>query len=324
MAYAIDIIEDSFNKTKKLLFPIRKSFWLKMGFVSLFSGRAGSGSYSSGYNSNQIESFPEDVKSTIGEINNNFLFNLKKYGYFIGIFISLVLLIVLFFSYIFSIFKFMFIQGVLEKKINIKRSFNKNKKLGASLFVFRIYLGLISIGLMLLIFSPLIFAFLNGALQFFNYLLLIPMLFSFFILIFIVRIVNFIVMNFLVIIMYNKDVSIRSSWNHFKKITSEKKVEIFLFWIMKIVLGIVGGIAIAIIVIGFLIAFGIIGAILAFIFYFMYAASNSYLILGTGIVFGVILFLFFIYAVAVVSLPVDVFFQYYSINMIKKLEKGKN
>ena len=51
MAYAADIINDTFDKTKQLFFPIKLKYWLRMGLVSFFSGSSSGGSgsnYSSG------------------------------------------------------------------------------------------------------------------------------------------------------------------------------------------------------------------------------------------------------------------------------------
>ena len=51
MAYAIDILNNTFNKTKEQFFPIKIKYWLRMGFISMFGGRSrGGGSGNSGYN----------------------------------------------------------------------------------------------------------------------------------------------------------------------------------------------------------------------------------------------------------------------------------
>ena len=51
-------------------------------------------------------------------------------------------------------------------------------------------------------------------------------------------IIWFIVNEFLVLVMFFKNKPIKYAWSYFKKIASKKKWEIFIYWIMKILLGI--------------------------------------------------------------------------------------
>jgi hypothetical protein len=324
MAYAIDIINNTFELTKKLLFPIKKKYWFKMGLVSLLSSKNSFGGNSgSGFNRSDL---PEDLSSiNISEINSKALDALKKYGIFIGIGISLLFLIGLFFSYITSIFTFIFIDGVVNKKIEIKKSLKKTKSIGTSLFLFKLILGLLNLAIIITIFSPLILSFLNNNLKQFKFLLLIPMTLIFILVQIFFGIVNFLVYDFLVLIMFYKNKPVKPAWKYFKKIASKKKLEIFLYWLMKIVLGIGAGIFSVFVVLFLMLGFLIIAAIIFGIGFLIYILVKSLLLflIVLGVIMGIILFFAFIYFAAVFTLPVKVFFQYYAILMIEKLEKGK-
>ena len=103
-------------------------------------------------------------RELISRANSKALDWLSEYGLIIGIIFSALMFIGLIYSYINSVFIFMFIDGVVNKKISIRKSFSKNNPLGVSLFFFRIVFGLINTLISLLIFSPIIIAFFTTAL----------------------------------------------------------------------------------------------------------------------------------------------------------------
>ncbi|MBN2421686.1 hypothetical protein JXB41_00545 [Candidatus Woesearchaeota archaeon] len=327
MAYAIDIINDCFKKTKQLLFPIKKEYWLKMALVSLFS----SNNYSPGNNISQninSSDFPKgsiNIREWIAKLNSNALDFLVNYGLAVGLVFSFFLFFGLILSYLNAVFNFIFIDGVVNKTIKIRKSFSKNKALGASLFFFRIIFSLINFAVFIAIFSPIILAFFSNRLAEFNYWLLIPMVFVFFIIVFIIGIIYFIVNEFLILIMFFNNKSVKYAWVYFKKIAFKKKLQIVLYWFMKIVLGVGAAIISVFLVFFLLILFAIVVLLLLGIGYLIYILIKALLVplIIIGVILAIILFFAFIYTSSLVTLPIRVFFQYYAILMLEKLEKGK-
>jgi hypothetical protein len=327
MAYAGDIITDSFNRTKELFFPIRKEYWLKMGFVNLFAGNSGyggnSGSSSSGRNSelNNI-----DLKQAISQFNSEALKFLAQYGYIVGIGIFLLYLISLLFTYISSVLTFVFMDGLVNKEIKVRKSFIENKLLGSQLFFLRLVLGIISMAAFVIIMLPLISAFFSGTLAQFNFWLLIPMIIGFVLFCIIIGIFLFFVNDFVVPIMYLKKYPFKSAWDHFITISKNNKLEIFLYWLIKLGLSIGSGIISLLVMLILLIPIFLVAlpfVALGFLAYFASKAIGSDVFwIAVAVILAVIFICLMIYSLAVIFVPVSAFFTIFSIEMVKKLELG--
>ena len=326
MAYAIDILNDTFNKTKEQFFPIKVKYWLRMGFISMFGGRRTSSSSggNSGYNSSGKDFPGMNFSEIVTKVNTEGLNYFSQYGLITGIGIFVLYLISLFFTYINSVFMFMFMEGLFNKDIRIKKSFKDNNKLGVSLFSFRFILGIISLIVTLLIFSPLLQAFVSNTLVNFNYWLLIPMFITWILFLIVIGILMFLVYDFVVPIMYLKKFAFSPAWKHFLQIASKKKLEIFLYWLIKI------GLSLASVIVSFLIVIPLLFVILLLAIPFVLLGLGIYFLfnfiageLGAIIsvsVFGVMCFFLFIYLFSVVFVPIPAFFRMYSIEMVKKLD----
>ncbi|MEK6917223.1 MAG: hypothetical protein AABW92_05780 [Nanoarchaeota archaeon] len=113
MGEAINTLEQSFDKTKKLFFPIRKEYWLRMGLISLFGGGA-----RHSFSGNNL-SLPENPDFNIVDF-------ISQYGTLIGVLFFFFFFLSLFFTYVGSVFTFMFIEGIVNKNIKIRKSFKQN------------------------------------------------------------------------------------------------------------------------------------------------------------------------------------------------------
>jgi len=133
----------------------------------------------------------------------------------------------------------------------------------------------------------------------------------------------FFVYEFVIPIMYLKKLTFGSAWNYFVKILSKNKLQVVIYWFMKLVLSIGAGIISLIVMLPLL----IILIPLIVIGVLMYLASNAVAGMIPAIVitsvFGFFGLLFFIYLCAVIFVPLPAFFRMYSIEMVKRLE-GKN
>ncbi|MEM3374670.1 MAG: hypothetical protein QXE31_05640 [Candidatus Woesearchaeota archaeon] len=323
MVYAADILNECIAKTKELFFPIRKAYWIKMTIANLLAGNSNYMNFNSFSNISSPNttktSYNLSFNQAISQINTEALNFVSKYGNLVGIFFLVIYIFILFLQYISSMFTFVFLDGIVKKELKIKNAIKETEKQKNSLFLFRFYFGLINLLITLLILSPVIYYFFTNNLSNFNLALLIPILMLFIIFFIFVNIILFIVDDFLVPIMYLKKYTINDAFNYFKKIAQNNKLEIFMYWLIKIGLSI----AVAFIYIFIFISILLFSILLAIIGYFAYQIllrfhiriSDTILIL---LILFLLLFLFFIFAI--ITTPLATFFKIYSIEMVKKLE----
>jgi len=325
MVYAADILSGSFEKTKNLFFPIRPGYWIRMGFISIFgSNFGGGGSSNSRYNSSSGD-FPSamNITETISQFNTQALDFFSKYGTIVAIVLMVFYLISLFFTYISSVFKFMFIEGLVKKDIRIIESFKVNKSKGLSLFFYRLIFGLITLALFSLIFLPILLAFFSNELVNFNLWLLIPMFLLILLFSLIVGIFWFLVYDFVVPIMYLKKQAFSRSWHHFIKIARKNKLEIFLYLLIKIGFSIASAFISLLLMLPMLLILGILVLIVVLIYFSTNALLGATVALILTIILGSFLFIFWIFLLVVVFVPIPAFFRMYSIEMVKKLDSVK-
>jgi hypothetical protein len=322
MAIAADILNETFQKTKQQFFPIKAKYWLRMGIVSLFTGR-GSSSYNGSSGSSGRDYPNMNFNEVISKFNTEALAFLSQYGFIVGLGFVFLYAISLFFSYIASVLNFVWIEGVLDKNFKILNSFKKNNKIGVSFFFLKFILGLIGLILMLLIFSPLILSFFNNNLVNFNWWLLIPMFLALIFVGFIMGIFWFLVYDFVLPVMYMKQWPFLPAWKYFVKIGRKKKMEIFLYWLIKLGLGMAVAFASLLILILPLI---LVMALVIGVGVALYLLMNSIAGMTTAIIVtGIIMFFIMIFLsllLAVVFVPIPAFFTRYSIEMDKKLESA--
>ncbi|MBN2367647.1 hypothetical protein JXC34_01415 [Candidatus Woesearchaeota archaeon] len=322
MAYAIDIISDSFRKTKELFFPIRLSYWLRMGIANLFGGRSPGGGGGNGGGSSSYKKQVGDLslREMVTTFNQGALEFLSNYGVFLSLGVFFLYLIGLFFTYIGSVFTFVFIEGIVKKDLKLRKSFVENNSRGMSLFWLRFVVGLISFFIFLVVVSPALFYFFTNSLASFNFLWLMVMVPSFIVYALVFGIFWFLVYDFIVPIMYFKKYAFSSSWKYFVKIASKKKLEIFLYWLMRLVLGIGSGIVIFLLMIPMILVL-VLFILLGVGIYLAVSLLSSVLAVILVSLYGTAVLALFIYAICVLTAPISAFFRVYSIEMLKKLEK---
>jgi hypothetical protein len=197
------------------------------------------------------------------------------------------------------------------------------------LFALKFIYGIIFFLVSILIFSPVIVSFFTNSLNVFNYWLLIPIFLVWILVIFLFSIFWFLVNEFVVPIMYSKKYAFNSAWKYFIKISKNKKMELFMYWLIKIVLTIGMGIVVLILIIPAL----LIGLLLVL----------PLLLLTMGIYFGIrsftpellvtfiismwafMIILVLVYIMSVIFVPMSAFMRIYSLEMVKKLDtKNEN
>ncbi|MGM5482220.1 MAG: DUF7544 domain-containing protein [Nanobdellota archaeon] len=312
MAIATEIIDDSLNKIKKRLFPLNKE-WFKLGLVSLLSA-----SGSNGGNVSNITNFGDFSKIT-HFLKNNFAFILAGGG--------VLALIGLLWKVVSFTFTFIFIDSVVTGKTIIKKGFSKhiNKALSVFLLSFAIgFANLLVVGIVSLpVLIPLIKNIDNLSLQNFSIAYLIFFVIFFIIDIIIFLLINWFIKNIIIYDMYRKNKSLLDSIKRSLYLLRNNPLEVFVFFLMKIVLGIVGGLIVVFAFLVLLIPFGLVGLAIGLLFVFGLFGGGvaNLLLIIPAIITGLVYLLLFSYTLNVVILPVNAFFISYTYNFVNVLSK---
>ena len=149
------------------------------------------------------------------------------------------------------------------------------------------------------------------------YLILFIMLFV--VMIIFLGLIHFVVNNMVAVDMYYRNIKFTAAWKQVIKLVKKELKEVFIYFLMKIVLGIAGGILALILILPLM--------VIMFAFFFMVGivgAFSQFLALPTTlivifVVIGFIGLLIFGYIAAVITLPIDVFFINYMLLFFNKL-----
>jgi len=308
---AFDLISPSINRTKKRIFPFNLAQWIRLAFIAILAGGSSSGgNYGSYSGQNNDFSGKENVSGNI----RNFL---KTNGLLIGILTGVLVLVCSIIGYIKSVFSFIFIESVLGKEA--KFNFRKNSSKGLSFFLFKFAFCLISLLLLLALAYPYISAFMNG----YSLLSVGAAYISFsivaaFFIIFAVIIFNLFLIDFVVPLMYAKNVPASYAFTSVWAIIRKNKKETFVYWLARLVMNLAVGIMGLLMIIALLIAFAIVGLVIFLLGLLLYVLLGKAMIV-LGIIFLVLYILLFIFVVIVLVMPFEVYLRYFSLSNFEKL-----
>jgi hypothetical protein len=309
---AFEFVEPAIDKTRKLLFPIKLKYWFKLGFVSLLSAgnRFGSGSnFSFPSSSNKDSSITGNAISNLTDKINWTL---------VGVLAALFVVIGLIFTFIQSVFSFIFIDALVKKDYQIKKSWAQHKSKGISFFWLRLVMGLICLAVVVLIFLPAIIQIAQvGFKEFFSSASLLHLILTFLpsliflgLWIIIYSVFMTFVTDFALPESYKNSVGVWEAAKRTFRNLNNQKVEGLVYVLAKIVLGIavaiISVIALVILLIPVLIVAGIIALITVLPAYFISKTAA----IVVAIVIGIPYFLFALYVFIVAILPLTVFLRY--------------
>ncbi|MFH0860975.1 MAG: hypothetical protein V1921_07225 [Candidatus Altiarchaeota archaeon] len=321
---ALELIEPAVKKTKDLLlkdFQIR--FWLRMGLVVFLMT-----SLDSGLNvSRSLSSEELDARFS------GLAFPL------IILFVVTIICVALIFGIVSSIASFVFLESVMSGRVSIREGFKKHFRRGLSLFAFRLLIGIAVVVVVVLLAIPVILLSSHGLGTGFLILLayLVPAFGVFIAVITVAALVDSFTTDFVIVFMLEKGDGIIASWKRLTAVIRAERMQFLVYVIVKLVLKIVAGILSLIVSLIILLAAAIIlGVPLLVIGMLLYKFSGfnimalkaAGLIILPVILLGVIIALAIIwllaYAIIVVTLPLPVFFRYYSLMFIEKSARQKN
>lgn len=308
---AVDAITPAFEHTKQQLFrPFRLGQWTRLAIVGLLAGELGS----SGLNRSN---FSPTRHGGFGGLDLGVVIGL------IGVIVVAALVLGIIFMYISSVMRFILFDSVLTKQCHIRAGWIHRQGPGLRYFLWQLgYLLVVLAAMAVLVGIPLGFAFAAGWLNHPSAHMLPLVLGG--ILLFFVLLIFFVVMAVIVVLtkdfvvpqMALEEIGAVEGWRRLWPIIGAEKGRFAGYIGMKIVMAIAAGImvGIAALILGLFIAIPTVGLSLLAILTGQSAGLswNAYTI-TLAIVVGSILLLVFLYLVALISVPVIVFFPAYSI-----------
>lgn len=355
-----EIIEASIEWTTTVLFrPFKPKKWLILGFIALIAGyMTGSSSNFGGSQGRErtknaeaqvlsqvrlsglpgqrtVESSPANI---IKQILNKALPQIKN-PLAITIILAVIILIILvavpIMIWLSSRFAFIFLEDVIKNDASIKIPFKRNRKMGNSLFLFK--LGLMAIFFVL--FGVLIFMCINALIRIgvfdkpaavgFKQIFLscLPYALSLLLTFIVFAIAVFIINNFVLVVMFKDKTKIMQTWPMVFAMINANKSTVIKYLFITIGLTICCNIIYAFLFFACLVGLLLPAGISTAAFYFIYLIVP----LGLRFLYFIILFiivipalLFLFYCLICLYLPFAVFFRTFSIKFIGRLSQDYN
>lgn len=317
---AFELISPALSKTKERIFPFNFKEWFKLGIAATISGNL-SGNFNISNFGNIGENWDkENVSSNITGAASR----LRENAAPIGGLIAVIFVLFTIWSYISNVFKFIFIESVLEKKT--KYNFRKNMSKGTSLFLFNFVITISVLIVLAIIFLPFIKTWLNGD-SIIDSLGWGSIILSILLTIIFVGIIGFLLLfvkDFVTAYMYFNNIGAYPSWKQVWKIISKNKVETLVYWVARLTISLVNAIIGLLILFVALVVFLIIGGVIALIGYLIYLVIGAgSLLIGIGIILAIGLIIILILTIITVAMPIAVFTKYFSLLNFEKLTKIK-
>ncbi|MDX1747968.1 MAG: hypothetical protein R3324_18710, partial [Halobacteriales archaeon] len=263
--YALEDLDDALDATRAFLWPIDRSRWIKLALVAFFVGGPGANVNTFQYN------VPSDGGSPSGGIPP-----LQDIGpriwLVVGAVVAALLLIALVFALVGSIMEFVLVESLRRETVSVREYWGKRWRQGVRLFGFRLVVGLVVLGsvavLAALFLLPVavrtgaIGGVPSGGFSILAFLLLLPVVV---VLAILVGLINGFTTVFVVPIMVLEDCGVLAGWRRLWPTIVADPWQYLAYAVVGFVLGIAGGVLVALVVgvtaLVLLIPFGILGAI---------------------------------------------------------------
>jgi hypothetical protein len=314
---AVDAITPAFEHTKKQLFqPFRLGQWTRLALVGLLAGELGSSGGCNTHNFN-LNQHPGATHPGWSGIEPGLLFGLIAVLVIAGLVVGIV------FMYISSVMRFILFDSVMAKECHIREGWNRRQGPGLRYFLWKLLYLLVTLaGVAVLVGIPAAFAFTAGWFkepkEHMAPLVLggILLFFALLIFVFVLALIFVLTKDFVVPQMALEDIGVMEGWRRLWSMIKAEKGGYAAYIGMKIVMAIGAGIVVGIatVILGFIIAIPTVGlSILAVITGKSAGLTWNAYTITVAVVVGCVLLAFFLYVIALISVPVIVFFPAYSI-----------
>ncbi len=318
---AVDTISLAVEHTKKQLFqPFRFWQWTRLAVVGLLAGELGSGG---GFNRSNF-TLPRNTGASAHSLFPGLAgINLGLLAALIAVLVIAALAFGIVLMYISSVMRFVLFDSVMAKQCHIRLGWNRRQGAGWRYFLWQLFYLLATFGgVVVLVGIPAAFAFGAGWLRepkehmlplVLVGILLFFALFFFFV---IMAIIFVLTKDFVVPQMALEDIGVMEGWRRLWPMIKAEKGGYAVYIGMKIVMAIGAGIVVGIatLILGLFLAIPTLGLSILAVLTGKSAGLtwNAYTI-TLAVVVGSVLLAIFIYMIALISVPVVVFFPAYSI-----------
>ncbi|VUT27686.1 MAG: hypothetical protein SYNGOMJ08_00236 [Candidatus Syntrophoarchaeum sp. GoM_oil] len=318
---AWDVITDAMTKTRQMLFePFDLTKWVKLAIILFFigSGSLNFGSSSSSSNFGNFDSSQTDVPpdAFIEEAVSEGSVFVHQYLWYIVLAVLAILLLIALFSYISNVMQFAFVESVVKNQVTLKAYIRNNLGNGLRLFILNWALGILFLAALILSLLPAFSAIMEGD---FSVLFFGSLLMSFFVTMFGSIIFSLIgsFINLAIPVMLYEHVGIINALSKVISTAVHSIPQVLVYWIIRIVLGIIIGIATAIIGLIVVLITGVILLLLGIVVYLIltllgFGFPNIVVLVVLGLLF-VVSMLVLIFLVTLATVPLPVFMKYHAL-----------
>jgi len=310
--HAVEALNKALGKTHELLLKkFNLSFWLKLALITfLLSG---------GLNLNLPGSFSDSDKNPD--------IDFSRYLPLIVMAIAVLLIIGMVFAFIGAVAQFMFIDALVDSGVELIKGFKKNMALGFNLFLFNLGLGILAFIVVLITFIPamlLLFKGAQGASIIVLILAIIAAVIVFICFVIVLNLVGVLNNDFAIVILRQEKRGMLNAWRRLISLIKRDVKQVIVYLVLKIALaimaGVIGFVVFIVLFIAYLIAMFVLGLFLGIIAYATGFSLESLAIWAIILVIAVIGFILMSYVYAVILLPFYVFFRYYSLHFLQRME----
>jgi hypothetical protein len=347
--HAVEALDEAVDRTKKLLLPLRPELWLKLALVVLLAnglggggGGGGGGSGSDSSSTSRGSTFGAGYASLIGDVSAAADFHgiLAQAGGGVDSFIEdslstttglimlacaigAILVLFLAFQYLSAVFRFVYVRSLTQGDVKIVEYFKKESGKGFSLFIFETVLLAVLV-------AVIVAAIVGGAAAFGGagsgfagvFLVVVAVAIFIFVLLAIILFMVF-VNDFAVPVMYARGCGIIDGIGEAFSILSANFWQFVVFLLLSVALGVVSFIVIFVVSLVFLIVELPLGVAMVLGMAYLEQATMTpalMMMVVAGFIALFIIQLVIKYLITLVTLPISVFFRYYSLVFLKRVD----
>lgn len=312
--FALDDLDDALDATRAFLWPFDRTTWAKLALVVVFLGGAGVNANVFQWNlgNNGGTGFPMDpIDPGLG----------AAIALWVAAIVLVLLAVGLAVAVVSAIMEFVFVESLRSETVSIREYWGRYWRKGLRLFGFRLLLGVLVVGSVLLLAAPLILtAISDGVPEGPAVAVLVGFLPFVILLAIFVAVVDGFTTLFVVPVMLTKDVGIVDGWrrlwptitHHWTQYLAFAVAWFFLTLFAGILVGILTAVAAVLLLVLFGVFFGIGAAILI--------SGSEAIGLAVLVLVGIVYVLSIVLASAVIQVPVQTYLRYYVLLVLGDIE----
>lgn len=318
--YALENIDDAVDVTRTFLRAIDRTTWVKLAFVVLFIGGPGANLTSFQFNAPATD----DSQLQPGVLpTDDIALTALDSGVWLAIalVVGVVALLILAVLFVGSVFEFVFVESLRTEELQVRRYWSRHWRQGLRLFGFRILIGTVVLGSVLLSVGVVLSSLLSGSgpgtLSIPLLVLVVPLVI---VLGIVSGLVNGFTTEFVVPVMLLDGCGVLAGWRRlWSTITSQWK-QYLAYAVVGFVLTAVGailvGVVVAILAVLLLVPFGILAAVGVGAL-FVFEPLGIGLLAVIGILYGVSV----VVVAAVIQVPVQTYLRYYALLILGDIDE---